>query len=467
MKKLMTLFLTLILFFTCFNVVNAEGEQQGEKPPIEFTVAGDREDQQSNVCINNMHLIVNYTDDLKGKEVSYTKEIKFGNTSIISETGKLTLPSDTGFYSLDFTGVNDSNDGGATISYKVTYDEKEYTSTTTLKIDENKLGYGQPLIQVGDYKFIDYDLAIAYNNTLSTKSNYKLLKYTQIESSLSGTFDLNGYTLVFMLPSVDSSEGKNALYTIIDSSTLANGHIVFGNDGKTKRVTSALFTSDVSKYLEDHLDIVKEGKYYRVFKDVGDVNVTENVAAIQNTVALNAKTVGGSVNASNIKTVDVKLESDPNVDSSIKSKVENKADGDVSKYLDLTLTATDSFNNNGEITELSSEATVTFLLDEDTNNLLKGKDVTVIREHDGDVEEIEATYDEDNKVLAIKSDKFSTFAIVTSDKAQESETSNDPYANVKWTEANTPCEEWNHSKNWTWSESQQKCIYRVTNTSSK
>lgn len=38
---------------------------------------------------------------------------------------------------------------------------------------------------------------------------------------------------------------------------------------------------------------------------------------------------------------------------------------------------------------------------------------------------------------------------------------------VTRTEANTPCEEWHNSKNWTWSEKTKTCVYRVTNTSSK
>lgn len=35
------------------------------------------------------------------------------------------------------------------------------------------------------------------------------------------------------------------------------------------------------------------------------------------------------------------------------------------------------------------------------------------------------------------------------------------------TEANTPCEEWHKSKDWTWSEKTKTCVYRVSNTSSR
>lgn len=141
-------------------------------------------------------------------------------------------------------------------------------------------------------------------------------------------------------------------------------------------------------------------------------------------------------------------------------------------WLDVNMYAVDTNGNKAKVTEFNNEIGVTIYLDDSTLAKVKGKEIYVGRIH-GDEQLVLSYATLTGNALTFYTSKFSTFAIVTFDLDYEditepSDNNNSSTTSVSTkTEANTPCEEWNHSKDWTWSESQGKCVYRVSNTSAK
>lgn len=100
------------------------------------------------------------------------------------------------------------------------------------------------------------------------------------------------------------------------------------------------------------------------------------------------------------------------------SKFSNIASGfTVNNYVDLTLNEVifkgateDSWKT--EITELSEEMDVTLALEDDMKGHTEYK---ILRDHEGTVEELEATYDPTNGTLSFKTDAYSTYGIAYRD----------------------------------------------------
>lgn len=141
-------------------------------------------------------------------------------------------------------------------------------------------------------------------------------------------------------------------------------------------------------------------------------------------------------------------------------------------WLDVDLYAVDSNENEAQVSELDKEIKVSIYLDDDTLAKLKDKYYYVGLIHDGKTTFITSAQLYGNE-LVFYSKKFSMYSIITytEDIVEVTKpTNNNSSSNtqsVTRTEANTPCEEWHNSKNWTWSEKTKACVYRVTNTSSK
>ena len=92
--------------------------------------------------------------------------------------------------------------------------------------------------------------------------------------------------------------------------------------------------------------------------------------------------------------------------SALASKAGVDIDPDKSFYLDLTMTASDG-SNTTPITELRQPVTVTLTVPE----LLASEKYTVVREHNGQYDVLNSTYDRTSNELTVQTDKFSTYAI--------------------------------------------------------
>lgn len=177
-------------------------------------------------------------------------------------------------------------------------------------------------------------------------------------------------------------------------------------------------------------------------------------------------------NKDDITNVEVVIDSNVTVDDTSKSTIEEKvkeisSTGSVAKYLDINIKATDSSGNTANVTTFTQEESVHIRLDEDIKATVKGKNIKVVRLHNGVAEEIASVYNEETGVLTISSSAFSTYAIVVEDKTTSDNTTNtdgntnssDNTSNT--TTGNVPCE----VSGRVWSEKAQMCVYAVTNTS--
>lgn len=108
-------------------------------------------------------------------------------------------------------------------------------------------------------------------------------------------------------------------------------------------------------------------------------------------------------------------------------------DSIIGTYLDLSLNeiiykGTDEEAWEEKITTLSENMTVSFVLSDE----LKDKDeYTVIRNHEGEIEELESTYDEETDTLTFETDKYSTYAIAYKGTNTTDTTKNDLLTNPK------------------------------------
>lgn len=108
-------------------------------------------------------------------------------------------------------------------------------------------------------------------------------------------------------------------------------------------------------------------------------------------------------------------------------------DSIIGTYLDLSLNeiiykGTDEEAWEEKITTLSENMTVSFVLSDE----LKDKDeYTVVRNHEGEIEELESTYDEETDTLTFETDKYSTYAIAYKGTNTTDTTKNDLLTNPK------------------------------------
>lgn len=101
------------------------------------------------------------------------------------------------------------------------------------------------------------------------------------------------------------------------------------------------------------------------------------------------------------------------------------ADGEAEKVTSLELTLDNIVSKgNGSywtsnLTELKKPVTLSVDID---GELAEGESYSIVRDHNGKLEELECTYDENTGVLSFETDKFSTYTIVKKTKVETKET---------------------------------------------
>lgn len=270
--------------------------------------------------------------------------------------------------------------------------------------------------------------------------------------------------------------------------------ILTNADAKLITVSGGAFSSDVSGFLTDDYNVIKQKvgslDAFKVVSNDAKVEVTDITAAM-NKAAREAINSSTSILDDNNGTVSVDsstqlvLESKPleegYSEKELISVIEQAIDIDTSKLafipLDITLRA---IKNGTEtvITDLGKneegldvEIPVTLYLNEETASTLKDKDIKVVRIHDDTgIAVLDATLNEN--VLTFNSGKFSTYLICyenakKEEKKEETSTTSDSASSSTSSAKVVTCEEAMGSKNWTWSESKKACVYKVTNTSAE
>lgn len=498
MKKLMTVLLTILMTFSCMLVVSASrGDTVYVKDKCNFEYGLDSgcytsfqeaydNTSGSSESLDNLVLYTNITlEDSFTVASDKTFDLDLHYHFITAKNGfnveseNFVISGNGYIYTSD---TEDKLSQYAKDGYTITFDNGTYDVT---EIDwrgvtgGNEEGwpeeYASGEIDDSDYYYYRYtSIQDAINNNLDKYLTITLHKDVEedivVPSNGYVNIDINGHVIKGSITNNGHvrlgdgySQTPNGVYdvTITDNS----GDLkVYGN--------YSYYTQDVTQYLYS--------KYYKVTQ-TGDLyhveysDYQESEATTTDTIEINEV---GDPNFDSTNVTSIELYSSE-FDSSYLEEAEEKAivekansignNASVAQYFDIGLVAFNSSGDHTYVTSTKNEIEVTINLNDETYNAVAGKDVKVIRYHDDSADILDTTFDETNKTIKFKSNLFSIYAIVASDK-KSSDGTNNSSSNTSVTtrtEANTPCEEWNHSKNWTWSESQGKCVYRVSNTSAK
>lgn len=112
-----------------------------------------------------------------------------------------------------------------------------------------------------------------------------------------------------------------------------------------------------------------------------------------------------------------------NVDSSDKFKVEAvKADNTLGMYLDISLWVKVGDNASHKVTTSDGKMKISIKIPETLINKSATRTYRIVRIHDGKSTIIDGTYDETTGTFTFETDKFSTYALVYSDKGETTDT---------------------------------------------
>lgn len=180
-----------------------------------------------------------------------------------------------------------------------------------------------------------------------------------------------------------------------------------------------LLTDDLMRHIDD--STIEEGKVLQVVETTATESRTVKYI-LSSKAALDAALKSGK----SIKTVLVTpTKATPTTDEAteVTKKLDDKAI--IAGVYDINVLLTAGDAKFGQIVELSDELLITIdLSDADIAALKDGatREWTVIRYHDGEAEELEATYDAETNTISFKSSKFSNFTVAYQDTADTATT---------------------------------------------
>lgn len=158
---------------------------------------------------------------------------------------------------------------------------------------------------------------------------------------------------------------------------------------------------------------------------------TEDVVKDNSTLVTSAKISGGA-NAATSGNLSLTVEDNKNYTKDVTTAV--KGDSTVVASLDLTLDNIVSKGNGtnwtSNITEFAKPIDVSITLDDIT--LADGETITVVRDHNGTLTELEATYDASTKTLTFPTNQFSTYTIVKVKKLDSNVKTGDHFDTRAW-----------------------------------
>ena len=372
---------------------------------------------------------------------------------------------------------------------------------SVLTIENGEFSGGVNTVKNGDYGKLYIKGGTFSNTTQATVLNWH---YAEISG---GTFtpssNASYAVLVGKWIEHDKQNTSDVKYTT-DGNTVITGGTFFGGlsqyenekekgnyEHGTFTISGGTFTSDVSGYLASGYTVIDKGdSSFGVVKKGEPVNVNTTTAAITSDArtALNGKEIYGDGTGED----QVKITVDSSTQLVLKAEkqevqspeelnyvLKEAIGGDISnlKYIPLEITleaVTD--NGNKEIHSLGSNDSgevkipVTLYLTDADAKALSGKDIKVIRIHEGDDEAIKIlTATLNGNILTFESGKFSTYLITYRETSSNTNnTSTKSYdAKDKNKDGVVSCEEEMNSANWIWSTTKNACVYKVTNTSAK
>lgn len=506
MKKLMTALLAIFMSFTCVLAINAAmGGVVYVKGKCNIEYGLDTEgcytsfDEAYN-NVNNGGILRLYSNAKAESTTVLDKNFSLDlyNHSLYADNGFEVTNSSFEFYGSGYIYTNDTEDRLSQFlrvheDIKLKFDNGRYDVSDCSNACGGAGGDMEGWPSETAWAVITEDSSY-YNRYSSIQEaiNANLNKTLQImvmkDISEDITVPDNGYVLIdnggYVVKGSFTNNGKAVLGANYSASINGVFDLNITNNGQLQVSDGSIYTSDVSAYLynSNYYTCTKNGDlyyvnfnydYWKLDVETSDELVADNVEEFQDPFYDNDGVVlefyGSPIDTSEI---------DADVLKAIEDKTTSVGNNaSAIQYFDIYVMAR---NSNDEITfvnSLKDEIEVIINLSDETFEAIKDKDVKIVRYHKGEAAVLNATLDKDAKTLTFKSRLFSAYAIVASDKTtsdnggNSNNTNNNTNSNTSSTttrtEANTPCEEWYNSKNWTWSESANQCVYKVKNTSAK
>lgn len=148
-------------------------------------------------------------------------------------------------------------------------------------------------------------------------------------------------------------------------------------------------------------------------KDAATTAINEKTKENLNKAISDGKSISTKVKVEEIKEDTLDKETQEKVEKEIeKLSAENKTDAVVCQYLDLSVALLADGEEIGNVNELNKEVEFKIAIPKDL--LKEGRKFYVVRVHNGEVEVLETTLNEDG-TLSFKTNKFSTYAVIYED----------------------------------------------------
>ncbi len=231
-------------------------------------------------------------------------------------------------------------------------------------------------------------------------------------------------------------------------------------------ISGGSFSKDVSKHLISGYNVAKINDTYEVVKDGEKIDVTSPTPTVDETTYDEVKKVQSDSNGILLKT-DLVNDLQSNEKDMLNKQTPSNSKLDQIVPLDINLYSVDENGVSTKITSLNSPITINMYLPDDIVDSIKNKTIKVARFHGGVLSMLDAGLN--GNILTFKTDKFSTYAIVTYGAVTPTSNVADKKAGPKDLNSDgvITCDEEMGSKNWIWSESKGACVYKVSNTSTK
>lgn len=397
---------------------------------------------------------------LKG-EITLTRSKEAGSST--------TSSGGNSWYNISNQGTMDIYDDVSVISAGsfsslIRNGEGKENEEAILRIHGGKFSGGINTIKNGDFGKLYIEDGEFLNSTQATLLNWN---YAEING---GTFKpTNNATDAVITGLWYNTEGKTIItgghfYGAISlyDEKLHPGQALNGDTN----ISGGSFSKDVSKYLISGYNVAKINDTYEVVKDGEKIDVTSPTPTVDETTYDEVKKVQSDSNGILLKT-DLVNDLQSNEKDMLNKQTPSNSKLDQIVPLDINLYSVDENGVSTKITSLNSPITINMYLPDDIVDSIKNKTIKVARFHGGVLSMLDAGLN--GNILTFKTDKFSTYAIVTYGAVTPTSNVADKKAGPKDLNSDgvITCDEEMGSKNWIWSESKGACVYKVSNTSTK
>lgn len=290
------------------------------------------------------------------------------------------------------------------------YPETEFSGQDWWNNIKN-VNYGQ----VGEIIYT-FDENVVYNNIYAGFQFVEMDKFKE-------TFEGNAALETFA-KGISGSENAKVVINIKTSPKVVGSDLVSMIDGYKKENVTVNYTPVTDIPVIDPSEDTDEPIFGIIDKDEVDIILGESIQ--NNDDALGAVADGKEVSTA----IEIEAIKEPSQETvqKVEEIANSKGNSVIVGYFDINVLIKADGSSIGTIDELTKPISLSVLL---PNNIEQVKDgyqrqYYIVREHNGEVELLEASLSSDGKTLSFESDKFSTYALMYVDTLVADETPSEP-----------------------------------------